>query len=210
MNDNLDLQSILGEQPTSPKLQSLIQKLAALANPPISSPAPDVKSYSDTIYHNYYEIGISLMFTSPTKGSKSSPEQFVCDSIDVMNVPDAEAGNTRAAKTASPYRAFPNLPLALPKRDTSGSTSGVASTSDPTSNTPFLLKPTSTGAEFVQCFGEPARKGGGAGTAGPGIWCEWSTQGLMVEFGGDEARGPNAWEQGGKAVWSVLTIFRVV
>ncbi|KAF8609565.1 hypothetical protein BDV93DRAFT_147978 [Ceratobasidium sp. AG-I] len=193
MNDDLNLQIILGELQTSPKLDSVVQKLGALANPPITSPTPDIKSYTDAVYHNYYALGISLMFAPPTKGAKVASEQFVCDSIDLMNVPEAETGNTRAAKSASAYRACPGLPLPLSLPDA----------------TPFTLNPTSKGAEFVQHFGEPARKGGGGGTTGPGIWCEWPARGLMVEFGGDEARGPNAWDRGGQAVWSVLTVFRV-
>ncbi|QRV76602.1 hypothetical protein RhiJN_04617 [Ceratobasidium sp. AG-Ba] len=185
-NDLNDLQTILGEPATSPKLQSLLQKLSAQVAPP----APDVKSYSDAVYNNYYALGISLMFAPPTKGAKVGTEKFVCDSIDMMNVPDAEVGNTRAAKSNSLYRAFPGLPLAFP-------------------GTPLILKATTTGADFVQHLGEPARKGGGTSTAGPGIWCEWPDRGIMVEFGGDEARGPDAWDKGGKAIWSVLTLFRV-
>jgi hypothetical protein len=190
MSDDLDLQSLLGVHQTSPQLDSLLEKLSAITALPITRATPDVKSYSDAVYHNFYALGISLMFAPPTKGVKVAPELFVCDSIDVMNVPEAEAGNTRAAKSASTYCAFPGLPLHLP-------------------DTPLVLNPTTTGAEFVQHLGEPARKGGGTGTTGPGIWCEWPARGLMVEFGGDEARGPNAWDRGGKAVWSVLTVFRV-
>jgi len=29
----------------------------------------------------------------------------------------------------------------------------------------------------------------------------------MVEFGGDEARGPQAWERGKDAIWKVITLF---
>jgi len=29
----------------------------------------------------------------------------------------------------------------------------------------------------------------------------------MVEFGGDESRGPQAWEKGKDAVWKVISIF---
>ncbi|KAG8728189.1 hypothetical protein FRC12_021949 [Ceratobasidium sp. 428] len=191
MSDDLSLQSVLNELANSPKLESLIQKLGALKVPPITRPTADVKSYGDAVYHNFYPLGISLMFAPPTKGAKVALEQFVCDSIDVINVPDAEPGNTRAAKATSAYRAFP----------------GLALLSFP--GTSFVLTPTTTGAEFVQHLGEPARKGGGTGTAGPGIWCEWPARGLMVEFGGDEARGPDAWDKGGKAIWSVLTVFRV-
>ncbi|KAJ1311256.1 hypothetical protein OPQ81_009754 [Rhizoctonia solani] len=182
MSNDLDLQSILGEPRNSPKLKALLQKLGSRTNPPITSLTPDTKSYAGTTYDNYYDIGISLMFTHPTK--------------------DAEPGNTRATKTSSRYHPFPGLPLPISKR-TSTSVTGNSSVSET-----FLLKPTSAGAEFVQYFGEPGRKGGGTGTAGPGIWCDWPAQGLMVEFGGDEARGPSAWETGAKAVWSVVTLFR--
>ncbi|GAB1519083.1 hypothetical protein RhiXN_00573 [Rhizoctonia solani] len=200
MNNDLDLQSILGEPRNSPKLKALIQQLGSLATPPVTSPAPDSKTYAGTTYDNYYDIGISLMFTHPTKGSNI--DEYVCDSIDVMNVPDAEVGNARAAKTSSRYRPFPGLPLPLSKRDPSVAADSTSRTKS------FTLKPTSVGAEFVQYFGEPGRKGGGTGSAGPGIWCDWPGQGLMVEFGGDEARGPSAWETGAKAVWSVVTLFR--
>ncbi|KDN49979.1 hypothetical protein RSAG8_01315, partial [Rhizoctonia solani AG-8 WAC10335] len=120
MNDDLDLQSILGEPRNSPKLKALIQKLGSLANPPVASLTPDSKSYAGTTYDNYYEIGISLVFTHPTKGS--NVDEYTCDSIDVMNVPDAEAGNTRAAKTSSRYRPFPGLPLPLSKRTSTAAT----------------------------------------------------------------------------------------
>ncbi|KAH7344821.1 hypothetical protein B0J17DRAFT_624110 [Rhizoctonia solani] len=200
MNNDLDLQSILGELRNSPKLEALIQRLGSLANPPTTSLTPDSKSYAGTTYDNYYEIGVSLMFTHPTKGS--NVDEYVCDSIDVMNIPDAEAGNTRAAKASSRYRPFPSLPLSISKRTPTTATGSDVAPEN------FLLKSTSVGTEFVQYFGEPGRKGGGTGSAGPGIWCDWPAQGLMVEFGGDEARGPSAWETGAKAVWSVLTLFR--
>ncbi|KAG8693414.1 hypothetical protein FRC09_010524 [Ceratobasidium sp. 395] len=111
MSDDLSLQSVLNELANSPKLESLIQKLGALRVPPVTRPTADVKSYGDAVYHNFYPLGISLMFAPPTKGAKVALEQFVCDSIDVMNVPDAEPGNTRAAKATSAYRAFPGLAL---------------------------------------------------------------------------------------------------
>jgi len=71
------------------------------------------------------------------------------------------------------------------------------------------IKQQSTGKDFVRCLGEPDRKGGGAGplSGSIGIWCEWSRDGVMVEFGGDEARGPQAWERGKDAVWKVITLF---
>ncbi|KAF8140388.1 hypothetical protein EV363DRAFT_1393296 [Boletus edulis] len=74
--------------------------------------------------------------------------------------------------------------------------------------TPVIEKDT-TGKEFVAWLGEPSRKGGGTGPSSGSIhiWCEWSQQGIMVEFGGNDARGPQAWERGGNAVWRVVTVF---
>jgi len=73
----------------------------------------------------------------------------------------------------------------------------------------FQVHPSTTGKDFVAYFGEPTRKGGGGGPAGGsiGIWCEWTDAGIMVEFGGDEAGGLQAWEKGKDATWAVLTFF---
>ncbi len=66
-----------------------------------------------------------------------------------------------------------------------------------------------TGKEFVTALGEPDRKGGGSGPSSGniGIWVEWTRDGLMVEFGGDDSRGPQAWERGKDAPWRVISIF---
>jgi len=65
------------------------------------------------------------------------------------------------------------------------------------------------GKEFIALLGEPNRKGGGAGPSSGsiGIWVEWTRDGLMVEFGGEESRGPQAWERGKDAPWKVISIF---
>ncbi|XP_006454648.1 hypothetical protein AGABI2DRAFT_189890 [Agaricus bisporus var. bisporus H97] len=70
--------------------------------------------------------------------------------------------------------------------------------------------PETTGKEFVQALGEPDRKGGGTGPSSGSIdiWCEWTKDGIMVEFGGSQAKGPNVWETGKDAVWKVVTLFR--
>jgi len=66
-----------------------------------------------------------------------------------------------------------------------------------------------TGKDFVAALGEPDRKGGGSGPSSGsiGIWVEWTRDGLMVEFGGDDSRGPQAWERGKDALWRVISVF---
>jgi len=66
-----------------------------------------------------------------------------------------------------------------------------------------------SGKDFVEALLEPDRKGGGTGPSSGsiGIWCEWLKDGIMVEFGGDEAKGPHAWDQGKDAIWKIITLF---
>jgi hypothetical protein len=62
------------------------------------------------------------------------------------------------------------------------------------------------GKDFVAELGEPDRKGGGAGPYSINIWCEWTKEGVMVEFG-DHARGPQAWDKGKDANWKVISFY---
>jgi hypothetical protein len=67
----------------------------------------------------------------------------------------------------------------------------------------------STGKDFVAALGEPDRKGGGAGPSSGSIniWCEWTKEGVMVELGGRDARGPQAWDKGKDAKWKVISFY---
>lgn len=66
-----------------------------------------------------------------------------------------------------------------------------------------------TGKDIVRALGEPDRKGGGTGPSSGSIniWCEWTRDGIMIEFDGGNARGAKAWEEGKDAKWKVLTLF---
>jgi len=128
----------------------------------------------------------------------------VLESIYVYNIPPKNASHPRTtAETA--YATYPHFPLALALiadvRDKDGK---------PIPRPPNLdVLADTSGKDFVQALGEPDRKGGGAGPSSGsiGIWCEWPKDGIMVEFGGDEAKGPQAWERGKDAVWKIITIF---
>ncbi|KAF8560233.1 hypothetical protein OG21DRAFT_1473690 [Imleria badia] len=158
-----------------------------------TSPAPDVKSYSDIVYFNYSTLGISFQF-SPRNGTSEQlrDNDLQLEAVDVYNAPSV---NAPARSTEPAFSAYPRLPIEL---HLAGTTPAV-----------ITIAKDTTGREFVGWLGEPTRKGGGTGPSSGSIhiWCEWSQHGIMVEFGGNDARGPQAWERGGDAVWRVVTVF---
>lgn len=196
-----NLLPLLGHNPASQPIAHFLHHLASLV--PAASTVPEVKSYPDVVYFNYFPCGLSLQFKpvdgyKPRTGLKREElrdDALVLDSIDLYNVP-----KTQNARGRSPYSTYPVDAFSLP----------LVSTPDKPRASVAEVRPTTTGKEFVASMGEPDRKGGGAGPASGsiGIWCEWSKDGIMVEFGGDESRGPQAWETGKDAVWKVMTIFR--
>jgi hypothetical protein len=197
--------SLLGRSPSASDLSTHLASLHSS-----TSPTPEVKSYSDAVYFNYYALGLSLLFV-PFDGYKPKAGALLSDldqnklkleSIDLYNSPsqeekEAEKSNGPSKKLSNTeYSSYPRYPVLISSSTTPPSQLEITSTT--------------TGKEFVSSLGEPSRKGGGAGPSSGsiGIWCEWDKDGLMVEFGGDEARGPQAWERGKDARWKVITIFK--
>jgi hypothetical protein len=200
---SLDIQKLLGEHPSSEKITSHIQSIAT-SNPLLDIQSPEVKSYPDAVYLNYFSLGLSLLF-KPVNGYKPrfklrledlKDEDLELDGVDLYNNPKPKADES---KSNPAYTTYPVSPFTL----------NLVSIQDKTRPESMNITPETTGIQFVETFGEPDRKGGGAGpsTGSIGIWCEWSRDGIMVEFGGDESRGPKAWETGKDAVWKVITIF---
>lgn len=186
----------LGLHPSSPQLTFL-------------TPAPQIKSYPDAVYFNYFTLGLSLLF-SPQNGYKPitnlklhelEDDNLVLESIYIYNAPHKDA----RSNAENAYSTYSYLPLALVL------TAEVKDKDGKPVSRPFKLDvlADSSGKDFVQTLGEPDRKGGGTGPSSGsiGIWCEWTRDGIMVEFGGDEARGPQAWERGKDAIWKIITIF---
>ena len=183
------INQLIGKQPSA---HVLAQFLATLSTG--TTPAPDVKSYSDVVYFNYSTLGISFQF-SPRNGYKPATglrreqlrdDDLQLEAVDIYNAPSAHA---------PAFSTYPCLPIEL---HLAGATPTV-----------ITIAKDTTGKEFVGWLGEPTRKGGGTGPSSGSIhiWCEWSQHGIMVEFGGNDARGPQAWERGGEAVWRVVTVF---
>ncbi|KAG9011115.1 hypothetical protein FRB94_009258 [Tulasnella sp. JGI-2019a] len=199
---------ILGSKPGSPVLMHYLDSLASSS--PFVQP-PELQCYPNSVYMNHHSLGISLLFT-PVNGYKPRSgtaldqlrnDDLVLESVDVYNVspplpptpPPAPPERNKTKLANAQYSPYPALPIQIPGTESDGAI--------------FHLFPESTGKDFVSFFGEPSRKGGGSGPAGGsiGIWCEWKPVGLMVEFGGDEAKGSQAWERGKDAKWAVITFF---
>jgi len=214
---SVSFKNLFGLRPLSPQLSEYISTLeqSISTSQPVSA-SPEIKSYSDAVYFNYFSLGLSILF-SPDDGYKPKTglklndlktENLSLDGIYIYNVPQksadrAKGTSTRTAELAfSTYPAMPfNLSIDVFKQDKDGKTIERPSQLQVNTNT--------SGKDFVRALGEPDRKGGGAGPSSGsiGIWCEWSKDGVMVEFGGDEAKGPQAWERGKDAVWKIITIF---
>ncbi|KAI0673543.1 hypothetical protein C8Q78DRAFT_1067849 [Trametes maxima] len=205
-----ELQQLLGHKPSSTGLIEHILSLAAKVSTPEAA-VPEIKSYPDAVYFNYYSLGLSILY-KPINGYKPKTglnhedlqdDNLELDGIDIYNVPAPKAGANASRATKSPYTTYPISPVVLTlvtlPLDKEGKTRAES----------FSITPETTGKDFVLGMGEPDRKGGGAGPSSGsiGIWCEWAKDGVMVEFGGEESRGPQAWERGKDAVWKVISIF---
>lgn len=212
-----NIRDLIGLHPFSENLSLYLTSLETFVSTP-GPRTPEVKSYPDAVYLNYYALGLSLLF-SPLPGYKPATgirlsdlesDKLVLNSIDMYNVPNHTSSIPRSMGTSSRIAelAFSTFPLSSFALDIIGE---VTDKDGKVHIRPAQLKvhPESIGKDFVQCLGEPDRKGGGAGPSSGsiGIWCEWTKDGVMVEFGGDEAKGPQAWERGKDAVWKVITLF---
>ena len=200
---------LLGSQPSSTNLSSQIAYLSSLILAP-NAAIPEIRSYPDAVYFNYFRLGLSLLYL-PVNGYKPKTgldraglrdEDLILDSIDIYNRPTSKHGS--APKSERVFSSYPVSPFSITLIDPP-----TDDKEEKASHLSLDVKSETTGKDFVAFFGEPDRKGGGEGPSSGsiGIWCEWSKHGVMVEFGGDEARGPQAWELGKDAEWKVITMF---
>ncbi|KAF7306790.1 hypothetical protein MIND_00470700 [Mycena indigotica] len=183
----MELSDLFNLSPSADALANHIQILSALAS--VRDVVPQIKAYPDAVYFNYFQLGISLLFSpkngyKPTTGTTRSElreKDLALESIDIYNVPklspsSSKGGSTRKSELA--FATYPGIPFSIKLAQVEGRTQST-----------FKVGEQTTGKEFVECLGEPARKGGGAGPSSGsiGIWCEWTADGMMVEFGGIEA-----------------------
>jgi len=206
MAATMNIKSLFGLPPTSRNVQEYISSLHSLANAGNDDKA-QVKAYPDAVFINYHALGCSIEYR-PTNGYEPPPNvqsiadlqanNLALDKIDLYNSPsddsESNASQKTKSKTAPAFAKYPGLPLVIPLSRGPGSLS---------------VTPDSTGKDFVASLGEPDRKGGGAGPSSGSIniWCEWTKEGIMVELGGLEARGPQAWDKGKDATWKVVSLF---
>ena len=123
------------------------------------------------------------------------------DKIDIYNSYEDDeptsaspTSQTTKSRTTPAFVKYPNLPLT------------ITFSHEPKS---VSVSTESTGKEFVAALGEPDRKGGGAGPSSGSIniWCEWIKEGIMVKLGGQDVRGPQAWDKGRDTKWKVISFY---
>ena len=201
-----DTKGLFGLSPTSQNVEEYISCLSSLSNAGNDDKA-EIKAYPDAVFVNYYALGCSIEYR-PTNGYKPPSNvqsitdlhtnNLALDKIDIYNSPYEcdEPSSTQKTnpKTTPMFAKYPNLPLILTFSHEPKSVSVSAE---------------SIGKDFVAALGEPDRKGGGAGPSSGSIniWCEWTKEGVMVEFGGRDARGPQAWDKGKDAKWKVISLY---
>src|SRR6267154_6776174 len=100
-----DIQALVGANPSADSITEFLKDLVQHTN--TSFMAPEVKSYSDAVYFNYYPLGISFLFI-PQNGYKPSSglkrehlkdDSLVLDSINIYNTPKPKS--TPAQSTTS-------------------------------------------------------------------------------------------------------------
>ena len=201
---SVNIRQLLGRSPSS---QDLTAYLSALSSS--QSVFPEIKSYPDAVYFNYYAFGLSLLFV-PINGYKPQSTasrqdlqdaHLILDGVDIYNSVLAKAPDGKTESQSSTYSSYPITPITI---------TVSPETKEGTPRSSILnITHSMVGKEFVTALGEPDRKGGGSGPSSGsiGIWVEWTRDGLMVEFGGDDSRGPQAWERGKDAPWKVISVF---
>jgi len=208
MTTKTDVRALFGLPPTSQNVKEYISSLFSLANAE-NVDKGQVKAYPDAVFVNYYALGCSIEYR-PTNGYKPpSNVQSITDlqtgnlgldKIDIYNPPCDEEPTSPPVpqktkpKTAPTFDKYPSLPLT------------ITFSYEPKS---MSVSSESTGKDFVAALGEPDRKGGGTGPSSGSIniWCEWTKEGIMVEFGGQDARGPQAWDKGKDARWKIISFY---
>ncbi|PPQ67074.1 hypothetical protein CVT25_005675 [Psilocybe cyanescens] len=167
-----NIKHLLGLQPHSPRLTEF---LFSISQPVV----PEVKSYPDAVYFNYFSLGLSILFSpkggyKPTTGLNLSDlknDSLVLDSIYIYNVPKQTENRTKGTSSYAAemaFSTFPISPLILTIETVAHDKDGKEISRPPN----LKVHRDTTGKDFVQALGEPDRKGGGTGPSSGsiGIW----------------------------------------
>ena len=142
-----------------------------------SSTQADIATYPDISYHNYPPLGLAISYLPPASSAKSDDgKQWLFDRIDFYNPPPGPRPRRRGDKQpwdgytppTYPIRfTFPTDTIIVPPKKEGEDSS--------TTTRPALLQVTTStsGKDFVACFGEPTKKGGGDNAYVP-PFLEWS------------------------------------
>ncbi|WVQ77444.1 hypothetical protein IAR50_007130 [Cryptococcus sp. DSM 104548] len=171
----ISITSLFSLPPDALQFTTFISSLSAAAG--ISPSKPDIKTYSDAIYHNYYPLGVSFCFL-PLQG---------LDSVDVYNRDPHQSASSRLkgpvyGTAPEVVFRFPSTTLTLPPRDTK-SEEPPQTIERPIQMT---LVAGTTGRDLVSCLGEPSKKGSGGWT---GVWLEWTRAELSEGEDGEGGKG---------------------
>ena len=154
----------------------------------VSTASTDIKTYPDCSYHNYYDLGISVSYlaSSPESGPSKSPKSSKyakLDAIDFFNPPSTPLPGR---KVKQPWDGYSPPPLPMTFRFPS--TSLHLPSPKPGETGQIIARPKelqigrhTTGKDFVQCLGEPSRKGGGKFDVP--LFLEWSKVDLESDGG---------------------------
>ena len=211
-----NLYALLGNSPSASSIKTFLSELSGSS----PTPTPEVKAYPDVVYHNYYDLGISLCYV-PTKGTKipvnAQPGDLKLDTIDIYHNPASETAPIRPGRVPKPtFKTFSALPIEFPHVPVASSSStGESSTTEPaTSQSNLLLDGSSVGKDLVKALGEPSKKGGGQFWLD--VYLEWPALGVQIDLKeqGKEITEEQkkkgmggVWDKAAEWGWSCLKVF---
>jgi len=156
---------LFGQEPSSSRIDSFVSSLW-----PSSSLHKDTKSYPDTTFVNYPSIGVSLCYLPGSSGSSG----LGLDRIDVQRpFPTAKRKPEWYDSAVPPLPItlhFPSDKLTIPPPKPGESAREIDRPSQ------LIVVKGTTGRDFVECLGEPTKKGAGGWT---GVWLEWARVELL-------------------------------
>lgn len=227
-----DLHALLGHDPSSSPIRGFLTTLSGSS----SITTPEIRAYPDVIYHNYYDLGVSLCYV-PSRGktipTNPGPGELKLDTIDIYHVPASDRVSARPGRIPKPtFGTFGGLPIEFPvvplasgssssaaepkaPSSTPNSASASTSASTTTQSETLSLSESTVGKDLVKTLGEPSKKGGGQ--YGMDVYLEWASLGVQIDLkdrsGGemtDEQKKKGmggVWDKAAGWGWGCLKVF---